>query len=62
MANLIVRQVSDTVKVTMWPNLVSKYQDLLNRGVGALVEIKGKVSRYNNNVQLTCASLKEIKV
>jgi len=62
MANIMLRQVSDTVKVTMWPNMVAKYQDLLNRGVGSLVEVRGKVGRYNNNVQLTCSALKEIRV
>jgi len=62
MANLMIRQVSDTVKVTMWPNTVAKYQDLLNRGEGSLIEVQGKVGRYNNNVQLICNTLKEIRV
>jgi len=70
MAFITIQQLNDTVKVTLWPDQVTKIQSLLNgfkeklakSKTGGLVEVKGKVSRYRGEVGLQLIHIKEIRV
>jgi len=62
MAFLSIQQLNSKTRVTLWPNMVSKYQELLdNKSVG-LIEVCGKINRYNNELGIQATRLKEIKI
>jgi DNA polymerase-3 subunit alpha len=62
MVFLTLRQLNDTVKVTIWPDQLNKYNEVLDNAEGRILEVQGKLSRYQGETGIVAERIKEIMI